>query len=45
MNRWWVTDPWIFFGAAGAVVAYVLYMMVRKRKGERSEVAGRDLDL
>ena len=26
----------IFFAVAGAVVAYVLYMMIRKRKGERT---------
>ena len=30
-----VTDPWIFFGVAGVIVAYLLYMMIRKRKGER----------
>jgi threonine/homoserine/homoserine lactone efflux protein len=30
-----VTNPWIFFGVAGAIVAYLLYMMIRKRKGER----------
>jgi hypothetical protein len=35
MNRWPVTDPWIFFGAAALVVAYVLYMMIRRPKGER----------
>ncbi len=31
-----VNDPWIFFGVAGVVVAYLLYMMIRRRKGERS---------
>ena len=30
-----VTNPWIFFGVAGALVVYLLYMMIRKRKGER----------
>ena len=49
MKGWWVTDPWIFYGTAGAIVAYVLYMMIRKRKGEGevegSEVAGREIDL
>ena len=30
-----VTNPWIFFGVAGALVAYLLYMMIRRRKGER----------
>ena len=42
MKGWWVTDPWIFYGTAGAIVAYVLYMMIRKRKGERSGVASRE---
>ncbi len=45
MKGWWVTDPWIFYGTAGAIVGYVLYMMIRKRKGERSGVAGRELEL
>ena len=45
MNRWAVTDPWVFFGVAGAVVAYLLYMMVRRRKGERSVIPDRELDL
>jgi hypothetical protein len=45
MNGWWVTDPLIFFGIAGAIVAYVLYMMIRKRKGERSEAASGEVEL
>jgi lipoprotein signal peptidase len=45
MKGWWVTDPWIFYGIAGAIVAYVLYMMIRKRKGERSGVASHELEL
>jgi phosphate/sulfate permease len=35
MNRWAVTNPWIFFGIGGAIVAYLLFMMVRRRMGER----------
>jgi hypothetical protein len=30
-----VKDPFWFFGVAGLVVAYLLYMIIRKRKGER----------
>ncbi|MBV8486898.1 MAG: hypothetical protein JO161_01335 [Planctomycetaceae bacterium] len=45
MNGWAVTDPWIFFGVAGAVVAYVLYMMIRRRRGERPEALHRDVEL
>jgi hypothetical protein len=40
-----VTNPWIFFGVAGALVAYLLYMMVRKRKGERPGYRDRETDL
>jgi hypothetical protein len=40
-----IKDPWVFFGVAAAVVAYVLYMMIRKRKGERSQLAGREREL
>ncbi len=35
MNGWTITDPRIFFTIAGVLVAYVLYMMIRRRKGER----------
>jgi len=35
MGRWVVTNPWVFFGVGGAVVGYLLFMMVRRRKGER----------
>lgn len=44
MTGWTITSPLIFFSVAGAVVAYVLYMMVRRRKGERS-AASREVDL
>jgi hypothetical protein len=40
-----VKNPWVFFGVCGAVVAYVLYMMVRRRKGERGGVANREPEL
>jgi hypothetical protein len=40
-----VTDPWIFFGVAGAIVAYLLYMMFRKRKGERPGFREQERDL
>lgn len=45
MNGWMVKDPLIFFGVAGAVVAYVLYMMIRKRKGERAGSVNREPEL
>ena len=40
-----VTNPWIFFGVAGALVAYLLYMMIRKRKGERPGYQDREAEL
>jgi hypothetical protein len=40
-----VTDPWIFFGVAGAIVAYLLYTMIRKRRGLRPGVPDREPEL
>ena len=45
MNRWLVTDPWVFFGVGGAIVAYMFYMMIRRRRGERAGFADRETDL
>ena len=45
MNHWMVTDPWIFYGVAGAVVAYLLYMMIRRRRGERAGLADNEPEL
>ena len=45
MKHWMVTDPWIFYGVAGAVVAYLLYMMVRRRRGERAGYAEKEPEL
>jgi hypothetical protein len=45
MNRWTVTDPLIFFSVAGLVVAYILYMMIIRRKGERVGFRDRDIEL
>ncbi len=45
MSGWTITDPRIFFGIAAVVVGYVLYMMIRKRKAERSPVTKGELDL
>jgi len=45
MTRWTITDPTIFFTIASALVLYVLYMMIRRRKGERPGVVNRELEL
>jgi hypothetical protein len=45
MNGWTIKDPLIFFGIAGAILAYVLYMMIRRRKGERPGVVSRETEL
>ncbi len=45
MNQWAITNPWVFFGAGGALVAYLLYTMVRRRKGERLGVRNQEPDL
>jgi hypothetical protein len=40
-----VKNPWIFFGVCGSVIAYLLYMMIRKRKGERPGTIDKELEL
>jgi hypothetical protein len=44
MGLWDVTNPWVFFGIGGAIVGYLLFMMVRSRKGDR-EIREQELDL
>jgi hypothetical protein len=36
MNNWSITDSRVFFSLAGALVAYILYMIIRRRKGLRA---------
>jgi hypothetical protein len=45
MNGWLVTDPWVFFGVGGAIVVYLLYMMIRRRRGERAGAPEREMEL
>jgi hypothetical protein len=45
LERFAITNPLIFFGLASAVVAYLLYMMIRKRRGERPGFADREPEL
>ena len=40
-----VNNPWVFYGAAGAIVAYLLYIMIRRRKGERPGIVDREPEL
>jgi hypothetical protein len=44
MAGWAVTNPWVFFGIGGAIVAYLLFMMVRPRKGKRG-IADEEIEL
>lgn len=40
-----VTNPLWFFGVAGPLLAYLLYMMIRKRRGERPGTSVREPEL
>ncbi len=40
-----VNNAWVFLGVSGIVIAYLLYMMIRKRKGERPGVPDREPEL
>jgi hypothetical protein len=37
-----INNPWLFLGLAALFVGYLLYMMIRKRKGERPGVKDRE---
>jgi hypothetical protein len=43
MNQ--ITNPFVFYGVGGLIVAYLIYMMVRKRKGERPGTTVREPEL
>jgi hypothetical protein len=45
VERFTIQDPRIFFGLASAVVAYLLYTMIRKRRGKRPGFADREPEL
>ena len=46
MRSWFtVNNPYVFLGLSSLLVAYLLYMMVRKRKGERPGSAVREPEL
>jgi hypothetical protein len=45
VKEWSVENPWLFFGAAGAVVVYLLYMMIRPRKADRPVGPDREHEL
>ncbi len=40
-----VNDPWVFFSVSAVVVGYLLYMMIRRRKGERPGTLERESEL
>ncbi len=40
-----IQNPLIFYGAAALLVAYVMYMMIRRRAGERSGRPDREPEL
>ena len=40
-----VNNPWVFFSVSGVIIAYLLYMMIRKRKGERPGTIEREPEL
>jgi len=40
-----ITEPATFWAAAGLVVGYLLYMMIRRRRGERPGHVDREPEL
>lgn len=40
-----VNNPYVFFGASALVVSYLLYITIRRRKGERPGSGVREPEL
>ncbi len=40
-----VNNPYLFFGISGLVMAYLIFMMVHKYRGDRSESNDGGIDL
>lgn len=40
-----ITDPTVFYAAGGLIVAYILYMIIRRRRGERRGAVHREPEL
>jgi hypothetical protein len=40
-----IKNPWVFYGIGGLLVAYLLYMMLRGRKGPHADLSERDAEL
>ncbi|HEV3162716.1 MAG TPA: hypothetical protein VGZ22_01650 [Isosphaeraceae bacterium] len=43
--NYWVTNPYVFYGTFALLGAYIVYVMIRKRKGERPGQEGREPEL
>ncbi len=40
-----ITNAYIFYAASACIIGYILYMMVRKRKGERTQTPKSEQEL
>jgi hypothetical protein len=45
LSRFAITNGWIFYSFAAIVVGYLLYIMIRRRRGERPESSAREPEL
>jgi hypothetical protein len=41
----WITNPVIFYGVSSVILAYIVYLIVRRRKGERPGQEGGEAEL
>ncbi len=40
MNRWMITDPWVFYGAGGLMVAYMVFIFLRRPRDDQKAGPG-----
>lgn len=45
LSRFAIKSAWVFYPAAGLFLAYLLYTMIRKRRGERPGEQSREPEL
>jgi phosphate/sulfate permease len=45
LSRYAIKSAWVFYPLAAVFVAYLLYMVVRKRRGERAGAIDREPEL
>ena len=44
-SRFAITSPYVFFTASAVILSYLLYTIIRRRRGERTDTRVREPEL